>query len=451
MRIELPQHVKFILHTLEENGYEGYAVGGCVRDALLGRVPQDWDITTNAKPLQVKTLFRRTIDTGLQHGTVTIMLDHIGYEVTTYRIDGEYEDGRHPKAVSFTGSLSDDLMRRDFTINAMAYNETDGLVDLFGGREDLEQGVIRCVGDPKERFTEDALRMMRAIRFSAQLGFSIEQHTLAAVRELAPAIRKISAERIQIELIKTLVSAHPQTMRLYYETGLSAYFLPELDRMMETAQKNPHHCYSVGEHTLHSLDEVQDDKVLRLAMLLHDVAKPGCKTTDEEGIDHFHGHPLQGAEMARKILRRLKLDNETIVRVTQLIRWHDDNPPLSERNVRRAICRVGLAQYPDIFAVKRADILAQSDYQKEEKLHYVDEYEAVYRKILEKKQCLSIKDLAVDGSDLLAAGVPQGKAIGEQLHALLELVLEKPECNTREYLLTLISGESGNDGQGNQE
>lgn len=439
MRIELPDHVKFILDTLKRNGYEGYAVGGCVRDALLGRVPQDWDITTNAKPLQVKDLFRRTIDTGLQHGTVTIMLDHIGYEVTTYRIDGEYEDGRHPKEVSFTGSLSEDLKRRDFTINAMAYNETEGLVDLFGGREDLEKGVIRCVGAPRERFTEDALRMMRAIRFSAQLGFEIEKQTMDAIRGLADTIQKISAERIQTELLKTLTSAYPQTVRLFYETGLSSHFLPELDRMMETGQNNPHHCYSVGEHTLHSLSEVPKDKVLRLTMLLHDVAKPGCKTTDEAGIDHFHGHPTQGAEIAKKVLRRLKLDNETIARVTQLIRWHDDNPPLSERNVRRAICRVGTAQYPDIFAVKRADIRAQSNYKKVEKLRYVDDYEAVYKQILEKNQCLSIKELAIDGSDLLAAGVPQGKAIGEKLQGLLELVLEQPERNTREYLLSQIN------------
>ena len=439
MKIELPDHVKFILDTLEKNGYEGYAVGGCVRDALLGREPQDWDITTNAKPLQVKALFRRTIDTGLQHGTVTVMLDHVGYEVTTYRIDGEYEDGRHPKAVSFTGNLADDLMRRDFTINAMAYNETKGLVDLFTGREDLEKGVIRCVGEPKERFTEDALRMMRAIRFSAQLGFAIEEQTMEAIRALAHTIQKISAERIQMELLKTLTSAHPQTIRLFYETGLSHYFLPELDQMMETGQNNPHHCYSVGEHTLHSLAEVPQDKVLRLAMLLHDVAKPVCKTTDEEGIDHFHGHPLQGAELARKILRRLKMDNETISKVTQLIRWHDYNPPLSERNVRRAVCKVGLAQYPDIFAVKRADIRAQSDYKKEEKLRYVDDYEQVYEQILEKNQCLSMKDLAVDGSDLLAAGIPQGKAIGEKLHGLFELVLEEPSRNTREYLLSQIN------------
>lgn len=441
MNIVLPDSVKKILYTLEENGYEGYAVGGCVRDALLGRMPQDWDITTNAKPLQVKALFRRTIDTGLQHGTVTVMLDHVGYEVTTYRIDGEYEDGRHPKEVRFTGSLSDDLMRRDFTINAMAYNETEGLVDLFGGRKDLESGVICCVGEPKERFSEDALRMMRAIRFSAQLGFTIEKNTFAAIRELAPTIQRISAERIRTELLKTLTSAYPYDVRLFYETGLSGYFLPELDRMMETKQNNPHHCYSVGEHVLHSLGEVAADKVLRLTMLLHDVAKPHCKTTDEAGIDHFHGHPFQGAEIARKILRRLRMDNETTARVTQLIRWHDDNPPLTERNVRRAVCRAGVAQYPDLFAVKRADIRAQSDYKKEEKLRYVDEFETLYEQIIDNRQCLSVRELAVDGSDLLAAGVPQGKAVGEALHALLELVLENPECNTREYLLSQVKTE----------
>lgn len=438
MNITLPEHVTHILQTLEAAGYEGYAVGGCVRDVLLGRTPQDWDITTNARPMQVKELFRRTVDTGLQHGTVTVMLDHTGYEVTTYRVDGEYEDGRHPKSVSFTAHLSDDLKRRDFTINAMAYNEKTGLVDLYGGREDLKNGIIRCVGDPAERFTEDALRMMRAIRFGAQLGFSIEKETLRAVHLLAASIQRISAERIQTELLKTLTSAHPDGVRLFYETGLSAYFLPELDAMMETPQNNPHHCYSVGEHTLHSLSHVEPDKVLRLAMLLHDVAKPRVKTTDADGIDHFHGHPIEGEVLARQILRRLKLDNDTIRRVTALVRWHDNNPPLTPRNVRRAIHCAGEGQYPALFAVKRADILAQSDYQREEKLRYVDEYEALYRQITERQQCLSVRDLAVDGADLIAAGVPQGKEIGERLQALLELVLDCPECNTKEYLLAQI-------------
>jgi tRNA nucleotidyltransferase (CCA-adding enzyme) len=438
MEIRLPEHVQQILHTLEENGFEGYAVGGCVRDALLGRTPQDWDITTNARPEQVKELFRRTVDTGLQHGTVTVLIDHSGYEVTTYRIDGDYEDGRHPSRVSFTGKLSDDLMRRDFTINAMAYNPSHGLVDLYEGQRDLKDGVIRCVGEPRERFGEDALRMMRAIRFGAQLGFSIEEATWQAVGALAQTIQKISAERIQMELVKTLTSSHPGHVRLFYEAGLSHYFLPELDLMMQTEQNNPHHCYSVGEHTLHALEHVPPERILRLAVLLHDVAKPECRTVDEKGIHHFHGHPAQGAQQAREILHRLKFDNDTIARVTALIRWHDDNPPLEKRAVRRAIHRVGLAQYPDLFALKRADILAQSSFGQQEKLDYVDGYEAIYRQILAQGECLSIRDLQVDGKDLLALGVPQGRQVGECLKALLELVLEHPEYNTREYLLAQI-------------
>jgi tRNA nucleotidyltransferase (CCA-adding enzyme) len=438
MEIRLPESVQQILCTLEANGFEGYAVGGCVRDALLGRTPQDWDITTNARPEQVKELFRRTVDTGLQHGTVTVLIDHTGYEVTTYRIDGDYEDGRHPSSVSFTGRLSDDLRRRDFTINAMAYNPSQGLVDLFDGQRDLKDGVIRCVGEPCERFGEDALRMMRVIRFSAQLGFSIDEATYQAVCALAQTIQKISAERIRVEFLKTLTSDHPMHVRLFYETGLSRYFLPELDAMMETEQNNPHHCYSVGEHTLHALEHVPPERVLRLAVFFHDVAKPACRTVDEAGIHHFHGHPALGADQTRAILRRLKFDNDTVAGVTALIRWHDDNPPLEQRAVRRAIHRVGLAQYPGLFALKRADILAQSSKGRQEKLDYVDAYEDIYRQILAQEQCLSIKDLKVDGRDLLAAGVPQGRQVGECLKALLELVLEHPEYNTREYLLAQI-------------
>ena len=438
MQIQLPEHVKYILKTFRDAGYEAYAVGGCVRDSILGKEPKDWDITTNATPTETKALFARTIDTGIVHGTVTILLDHTGYEVTTYRVDGEYEDGRHPKQVSFTASLAEDLRRRDFTINAMAYSDEEGLVDLFGGINDLEQGIIRCVGMATERFTEDALRMMRAIRFSAQLGFELEAETMQAIRILAPTIRKISAERIQMELIKTLLSDHPQHMRLLYELGLSAYFLPEFDRMMETGQVNPHHCYSVGEHTIHALSQVLPDKVLRLTMLLHDVAKPACKTSDEAGIDHFHGHPKLGAEMAKQILRRLKLDNDTIRRVSSLILWHDDNPPLTARAVRRAVVRVGIEQFPDLFAVKRADVLAQSDYKRDEKLLYIDDYERIYQEIRRQQQCLCIRDLAVDGKDLMEAGITQGKEIGETLKRLLELVLEEPEKNTKEYLLSQI-------------
>lgn len=439
MQIELPEKVKLIIHTLTAAGFEAYAVGGCIRDSLLGRIPQDWDITTSAFPEQVKALFRKTIDTGIKHGTVTVLMDREGFEVTTYRIDGEYEDARHPKEVIFTRNLTEDLKRRDFTINAMAYNETNGLVDAFDGAGDLKRRVIRCVGDPRERFTEDALRMLRAVRFGAQLGFSIEEHTKAAIGELAPSLKRISAERIQTELVKLLVSDHPEEVRTLYETGISREIFPWLDEMMNTAQNNPHHCYTVGEHTLVTLKNVPPDKVLRLTMLLHDMAKPRCLSVDEAGIYHFKGHPQEGARMAGEVMRQLKFDNDTIARVKALILWHDDNPPVTPGNIRRAIHRVGLRQYPDLFAVKRADTMGKNPSQQAEMLAYIDDYEAQYRRIIEEGQCISLKELAVDGSDLIAAGMKPGKNIGETLDYLLRRVLEDPEYNNRETLLKLAA------------
>lgn len=437
-QIILPEKVRYILDTLNRNGYEAYAVGGCVRDSLLGRVPQDWDITTSARPKEVKTLFHPTIDTGIQHGTVTVMLAHEGFEVTTYRIDGEYEDARHPKEVCFTANLLEDLKRRDFTINAMAYNEENGLVDAFDGIGDLRRGVIRCVGDAEARFSEDALRMLRAVRFAAQLGFCIEENTRMAIMKLAGNIARVSAERIQAELVKLLVSANPQEMKEAYRTGLTAVFLPEFDRMMETPQHNPHHCYTVGEHTICALREVPADKVLRLTMLLHDVAKPVCRTTDEMGVDHFYGHPTKGSEMARAVLRRMKFDNDTTDRVCRLVQWHDDNPELTGKSIRRAIYRIGAEQYPALFAVKRADICAQSDYRRAEKLAYVATYEKMYDEIKQRAECLTLKELAVTGQDLIAEGMQPGKEIGVMLKRLLEIVLENPQKNTKEELLKIV-------------
>ena len=266
IQIQIPEKAKYIIETIQNAGFEAYVVGGCVRDSILGRCPEDWDITTSARPEQVKALFRRTIDTGIQHGTVTVMLDKEGFEVTTYRVDGKYEDSRHPKEVTFTPNLEEDLKRRDFTINAMAYNETEGLIDIFGGLQDIEAKMIRCVGDPEERFGEDALRIMRAIRFSAQLGYEIHEDTEAAIRKLAPTLQKISAERIQVELTKLLISPHPDTLRDAYDMGVTKVILPEFDAMMETPQKHKHHKYNVGEHTLHALIEIAP--VLEQALIL---------------------------------------------------------------------------------------------------------------------------------------------------------------------------------------
>jgi tRNA nucleotidyltransferase (CCA-adding enzyme) len=437
LKIELPAHVKKIIAALELHGYEAYAVGGCVRDSLLGRVPQDWDITTSATPEQVKALFPRTIDTGIAHGTVTVMLEGTGYEVTTYRIDGEYEDARHPKEVTFTSNLLEDLKRRDFTINAMAYNETDGLVDAFDGIGDLKAGVIRCVGDPAERFTEDALRMLRAVRFAAQLGFSVEERTRQAVALLAETIAKVSAERIQMELNKLLVSAHPEELRQAYELGLTGVFLPEFDVMMETAQNSKHHLYTVGEHTIRVMQNLRADRTLRLAALFHDVAKPVCKTTDADGKNHFKGHPAVGAGMAVDILKRLKYDNATIDRVAVLVRYHDDRPELTARNVRRAMNRIGAEHIPMLLELRRADILAQSMYRREDKLAQIDGFAELYRQILENGECVTKKDLAIGGKELIALGMKPGPKIGEVMDALLDAVLEDPSINTQEKLTEL--------------
>lgn len=437
IRIHVPEKAEYILETLYGAGYEAYVVGGCVRDAILGREPEDWDITTSARPEQVKALFPRTVDTGLQHGTVTVMLGQEGFEVTTYRIDGKYEDGRHPAQVQFTPSLREDLKRRDLTINAMAYNRHQGLVDSFGGLADIQAGRIRCVGDAGERFGEDALRILRAIRFSAQLGYGIQEDTAEAIRRLAPALEKISKERIQAELVKLLCSPHPEVLRLAYDSGVTKVILPEFDRMMETAQNHPHHCYSVGEHTLRALCFVDPGRILRLAVLLHDIGKPDTLEVDGEGITHFHGHAQVGAAMAQNILERLRFDHDTIRRVCRLVLFHDYGNSLEPdlKAARRLLHKAGEGIVPDLFAVKRADIMAQSGLQRQEKLHRADCWQQLSEKVLEEKQCISLKDLAVTGKDLLGLGMKPGRELGVLLEGLLSLVLEDPSLNTREGLL----------------
>ena len=438
MQLTIPTPAEKILQTLDEHGYEAYVVGGCVRDSVLGRDPHDWDITTSASPEQVKEIFDRTIDTGIQHGTVTVMIDREGYEVTTYRIDGEYEDGRHPKEVCFTSSLEEDLKRRDFTMNAMAYNPSKGLVDLFGGMDDMENHVIRCVGDPMERFQEDALRIMRAVRFSAQLGFAIDDSTRQAITALAPNLKYVSAERIQAELVKLLTSPHPDYFRVAYETGITREFLPEFDACMETEQNTPHHCYTVGEHILHSTLNVPADKVLRLTMLFHDIAKPLMKTTDENGCDHFKKHAEKGESVVKGILRRLKFDNDTIDKVTRLVRWHDERPEPSMKAVRRAVNRIGEDIFPMYLVVRKADLLAQSTYRREEKLEHLMKIEECYNQIREEAQCVSMKSLAVSGRDLIQAGFKPGPEMGQLLNRMLDHVLEVPEDNTKEKLMAFI-------------
>ena len=435
LKIRIPEQVNTILEKLHESGHEAYVVGGCVRDALLGREPNDWDITTSALPHMVKEIFPRTIDTGLKHGTVTVLIGREAYEVTTYRVDGVYEDGRHPKQVTFTPSLSEDLRRRDFTINAMAYDPDSGLVDLFGGQQDLSDGIIRAVGDPMQRFTEDALRILRAFRFSAQLGYGIDPDTLRAASELSQNLSKISSERIRDELEKILLSDNPDILMKAYEAGITAVFLPEFDVCMETPQNNPHHCYTVGEHTIWSVALIRKDRILRLTMLLHDFGKPATRETDEKGIDHFRGHPEESYHISKVILRRLKYDNETIRKVTTLVRYHDVRMRLTEPAVRKTIVRIGEDLYPLYLEIQHADTMAQSLYQRDDKLAYTAELEMIYDRIMSRGDCLSLKYLAVNGSDIIAAGVKPGREVGGILAQMLEDVLNVPEHNDKGYLM----------------
>ena len=436
--ISVPAAAGKILSVLNEAGHEAYVVGGCVRDALLGRTPGDWDITTSASPQEVKALFRRTVDTGIQHGTVTVLLGGSAYEVTTYRLDGIYEDGRHPKEVTFTRSLAEDLRRRDFTINAMAYHPEEGLTDLFGGLEDLSRRLIRAVGVPADRFQEDALRILRAVRFSAQLDFEIEKETLAAVRDFAPRLDLISQERIRTELDKLLCSDHPEKFRLLQKTGISARLLPEFDGMLEMPQNNPWHSYSVGEHTLMVMQNVPAERSLRWAALLHDVGKLFTRTTDENGVDHFYGHAAQSAVFAESFLRNLRFDNHTISKVSLLVRWHDSHFDGTSVNTRRVIARVGKEHFPDLLAIARADALAKSPYAQEQLLPVYDRAEQQYREILAAGECTSLKELAIGGKDLIGAGIQPGPQIGETLNRLLKLVIDHPEWNTREELLSRL-------------
>ena len=437
----IPDDVLWIIDRLEKNGYEAFAVGGCVRDAILGCTPKDWDITTSAKPMEVKKIFRNTIDTGLKHGTVTVRKSGESYEVTTYRIDGTYSDGRHPDNVEFTSDLKEDLRRRDFTINAMAYNPSVGIVDEFGGVHDLERGIIRCVGVASERFSEDALRILRAVRFAGRLGFEIDYETLKAMGDISANLVNISKERIYGEIDKLLMSPHPEKIKILYDTGVSKVVMPWFDKMMETKQNTPYHKYSVGMHTIEVVKNIRDDHYLRWIALLHDVAKPMCKTTDENGRDHFKKHAYVGSDEARKILRGLKADNKTIEIVTKTIKCHDDLNSGFERddkNVRKLASRIGREIFPYFLELYEADIKGKSDYGREESLKLLLYISLKYQELLEKNVPLEIKDLKITGNDLIDMGMKPGREIGETLKYLLEIVIDNPEINEIERLKEIV-------------
>lgn len=412
--IKLPENVCRIIDILNKAGFEAYAVGGCVRDTLLGVVPLDWDITTSAKPEQVKSLFRRTIDTGIQHGTVTVMFGKEGYEVTTYRIDGEYEDGRHPKEVTFTNNLVEDLKRRDFTINAMAYDGTE-IVDEFDGLKDLENGIIRAVGNAEERFTEDALRILRALRFAAKLNYEIEESTIKAIIKLRENLRQISAERIRVELTKLLMSDHPEKLEDVYKYGVTAIVLPQFDAYSEEERLDVIESLKKAVSTETGIQDNKSEEYLRFAILLKSA----------------------GAENARKVLRDLKFDNETVRCVATLVENADQMPELTDADIRRSIVRVGTDLVPilirlwQIMACGCRNNIEGGD---------VDKYEQLVTDILNRGDCISMKNLAVCGRDLIdELKMKPGKELGEVLNVLFEKVLDEPKLNNREQLLRIAA------------
>ena len=434
--IELPAPVAAALRRLSEAGFSAYIVGGCVRDHLLGRTPSDYDITTDALPAQTEQVFAgaRVIETGLRHGTVTVLLGGMPLEITTFRVESGYSDNRHPDAVAFTRSLREDAARRDFTMNAIAYNETEGLVDHFGGRADIAARQIRCVGEPGRRFAEDALRILRALRFSSVLGFSIEAETARAVHDCRLLLRHISAERVAAELVRLLCGGGARRILLDYADVLGVV-IPELLPMQGFDQCNPHHVHDVLAHTAAAVEAAPAEPVLRLAALLHDVGKPRCFTRGADGTGHFYGHAEQSAALAQQILRRLKFDNATRERVTLLVREHDRQIEASPRAVRRALGSLTPPVFFQLLALKRADNAAQSPDFQAERRQYYDTLEAMADEILRAKACFSLADLAVRGSDLLAAGIPEGPAVGRALHALLDAVTDGRVPNEREALL----------------
>lgn len=431
----MPQEVCSLLARLESAGYQGWAVGGCVRDTLRGAVPSDWDVTTDARPERVMALFgERAIPTGLKHGTVTVCAGETHVEVTTFRRDGTYSDHRRPDAVQFSSSLEEDLARRDLTVNAMAMDLRGHICDPFGGQEDLSRRVLRCVGDPLRRLDEDALRIMRTLRFAAVLGFTIEPDTSAALHRRAPLLADIAAERILVEMNKLLTGEYMASVLLAYPDVLGV-FLPELLPCVGFDQRNVHHCYDVWTHSVYAASAIAPDAVLRWAMLLHDIGKPDCFTVDEHGTGHFYGHPARSAELAEAICRRLRMDRKSAQRIVTLVRWHDRDIPRTEKAVARAARQLGEDTLRQLLAVKRADNRAQSPLCRGRAAD-IDRAEAILDDLLARQSCFSLRELAVRGNDLTALGL-RGPAVGEALQKLLDAVMDGSVPNERPALLAL--------------
>ena len=463
--LKIPQKAKKVTEILQNAGFEAYFVGGCVRDSCLGKTPDDWDICTDARPEEVTNLFRKiaeamtdeientktaasetmtisVAETGLKHGTVTVVVDHEPFEVTTYRTEGTYSDHRRPDRVDFTPNLAEDLKRRDFTINALAYSEKTGLKDLHGGREDLAAGLIRCIGDPRERFNEDALRIMRCLRFASQLGFNIHKDTAAAVHNMKAQLHYVAAERIRSELVKLLTGpGAADVMREYRD--VIAEIIPELAAAFDCDQQNDFHIYDVWEHILHVVDQIPATPLLRLAALFHDIGKPPCKTVTPEGWGHFYHHEHTGAKMTDEIMKRLKFDNNTRTVVVELVDRHGIVFDPDGKQAGRLLLKLGEERLRQLIELERADVKSQAPMYVEERLKRIAAFEKKVDLVLQEQACLSLKDLAVNGKDVMAAGIPQGEQVGAILRRLLEAVAEGEIPNERGLLLEKINKSLG--------
>lgn len=435
--ITVPDYALAVVERLESRGYEAYVVGGCVRDSLLGRQPNDWDVCTNALPEDVLRVFRRfhVIKTGLQHGTVTVMSDKQPVEVTTFRIDGNYSDNRHPDAVSFVSRVEKDLARRDFTINAMAYSPTRGLVDAFGGQEDLAAGLIRCVGEPDARFNEDGLRIMRALRFAARFGFAIERETAASVRRNRHLLENVSAERIFKELKGILIGSGVLDMLLAFPEVFSC-IIPELAPSIGFDQHTPYHCHDVWTHSAYAVAAAPADEILRLTMLLHDVGKPSCFSMGDDGRGHFYGHPAAGEQLTKTILQRLKSDNATLSTVCTLVRVHDMTMPTTVPGMRRLVGKLGVENVRRLLDVQRADHAAHSDYDHASGATLIRDAAELLEDVLEMEPAFTVKDLAINGNTLMQLGMSPGPAMRQVLETLLAAVQEGNLKNESETLTT---------------
>ncbi|HHW31927.1 MAG TPA: HD domain-containing protein [Clostridiaceae bacterium] len=434
----LPFQVCSVINKLEDAGYEAYLVGGCTRDMIMGKEPKDWDVTTIAKPDEIKKLFDKTIDTGIKHGTVTVLWGDTKVEVTTYRVDGVYSDNRRPASVGFISSLTEDLSRRDFTMNAVAYSPRRGIVDPFNGVRDIKGKIIKTVGDPDQRFNEDALRMLRAVRFSAELDFKVEDNVLDSIRKNSHLIEKVSSERVREELTRILVSEHPIRFILLRDTHLLQHILPEFEICFYTIQNNPYHIYNVAVHSLHAIENIPPESMLRWVMLLHDIGKPLSKSVDENGVDHFYGHSEKSLHLAMNIFNRLKFPSAFIKRAGKLIKEHDRVIETTCKAVRRAISSLGDDIFLDLLKVKEADIKAQNPEFMADRLTKIENIKSLYRQIKERADCLSMKDMAINGDYLINLGITEGREIGRILNELFEMVIDNPELNHVDKLKEIV-------------